>query len=118
MDIFKNRTFLLSIVAVFFAGGVWYVYFGSSSQSGGTQPLATVETPTGTAGQSLIVALSNLQTVKIDPKLFTDPVFVSLTDFGVTIAPQAVGRTNPFAPLSGVGSAASVVLPCSITGGK
>ena len=29
----------------------------------------------------------------------TDPVFASLTDFGVTIPPQNAGRRNPFAPV-------------------
>ena len=43
--------------------------------------------------------LSNLKAVTLDDSIFSDPAFVSLTDFGLTLAPEPKGRDNPFAPL-------------------
>ena len=49
--------------------------------------------------QELLVTLSNLRTIRLDEAIFKDPVFVSLSDFGVTIPLQTIGRRNPFAPV-------------------
>ena len=114
-NLLSNKTFLYGAAAAVLVAIVLYFYFSSNTSQ---QTLTAVQTPTGTAGQSLIIALSNLQAVKLDTKVFSDPVFLSLTDFGVTIAPQPVGRTNPFDTLTGVGSSASVVLPGSIKTGQ
>ncbi|OGC88116.1 hypothetical protein A2419_01440 [Candidatus Adlerbacteria bacterium RIFOXYC1_FULL_48_26] len=49
-------------------------------------------------GQALLITLAGLNTIRLDGEIFTDPVFVSLTDFGVIIPPQPAGRRNPFLP--------------------
>ena len=51
-------------------------------------------------------AIGNLRTIDLDNSLFKDPLFVSLSDFGVTIPPAAAGRRNPFAPVGQGGGAA------------
>jgi hypothetical protein len=53
---------------------------------------------TSRISRDLIVTLSNLNTIRLDDSIFTDPVFLSLSDFGVQIPLQPVGRRNPFAP--------------------
>lgn len=75
---------------------LYYFFFMSgtpapilSNTGGGESPIT----------QSLLVTLSSLHTLKLDGSLFTDPAFVSLTDFGVVIPPESVGRHNPFAPI-------------------
>lgn len=50
-------------------------------------------------GQTLLVTLAGLNTIHLDGDIFTDPVFISLTDFGVIITPQPAGRRNPFLPI-------------------
>ena|SRR3989344_5246073 len=75
---------------------LYYFFFSGSS----VPPLSTAESADSPVTQSLLVTLSNLHTIKLDGSIFKDPAFVSLTDFGVVIPPQNVGRRNPFAPLS------------------
>lgn len=48
-------------------------------------------------GRELLSALAELKSTKLDRSIFDDPVFNSLRDFGVEIAPLPVGRRNPFA---------------------
>ncbi|HVV38917.1 MAG TPA: hypothetical protein VHD31_01165 [Candidatus Paceibacterota bacterium] len=76
--------------------GVWayFTFFGGSG------PSATVTVDeTSPLSQDVLVTLSNLHTIKLDSTIFSDPVFSSLTDYGVAIPPENVGRRNPFAPL-------------------
>ena len=47
-------------------------------------------------GDDLLKIHADLQKVTFDQALFTSPSYVGLTDFGVSIPEQAVGRSNPF----------------------
>lgn len=83
-----------ALVAAIVAGLGWWVWgsAGSSatiSTSGATSPMS----------QQILSTLGQLHTIKLDPGIFKDPVFMSLTDFGVSIPPQQAGRRNPFAPV-------------------
>lgn len=98
MDILKNKWVMGGSAVVIIGALVYYVMTASSQgpllsggEEGGTSPLS----------QEILATLSQLHTLELNPKLFTDPSFVSLTDFGVTIPPQQAGRRNPFAPVSG-----------------
>jgi hypothetical protein len=53
------------------------------------------------AGADLLPFLLQLNSLKLDDSIFSDPVFVSLEDYTIEIAPQPQGRSNPFAPLGG-----------------
>ena len=52
-------------------------------------------------GYELLATLSRLQSISLDPGLFSDPVFVSLRDKSKPIGSQplgkSLGRRNPFA---------------------
>ncbi|TSC55979.1 MAG: hypothetical protein Greene041679_551 [Parcubacteria group bacterium Greene0416_79] len=97
----------------------WYLLRDSSTEE--TDALLT-ELP-GPAldlvlGRDLLIALSRLKKTELDVGFFGDPVFLSLRDFGVAIAPQPVGRRNPFALFSAAEAAtssrrgaSSVILP-------
>lgn len=52
----------------------------------------------GVLGRELLGTLDRLKSTTLDTSIFSDPVFTGLRDFGVSIAPQPVGRRNPFAP--------------------
>jgi len=82
------------IVAVVILGYVYFAYFSGSS----TPALTSTDTANTALSQSLLVTLQNLQTIKLDNSIFSDPAFISLTDFGVTIPPQTVGNPDPFLP--------------------
>lgn len=93
--------------------GLLYYFFFMSTPS---QPMLSLSNADDSpVTQSLLVMLSNLHTIKLDGSIFTDPTFISLTDFGVLIPPQSVGRHNPFAPLSGgvAATPANLKLPTS-----
>jgi|SRR6185503_17454811 len=98
---FIKQNLLFIIGAVIVLGGLFYYFTNSNSGSGA---LLTSSTSSGTspATQQLLTSLSNLHTITLDNSVFSDPVFVSLTDFGVQIAPENVGRGNPFAPFGTV----------------
>jgi hypothetical protein len=95
MGFFKENKKYIGIVALIVLG-IWayMTYFGgegSATLSSGAQvsPLS----------QDILATLSNLHTIKLDSTIFSDPLFTSLTDYGVEIPPQNAGRPNPFAPL-------------------
>lgn len=58
----------------------------------------------GSIGQSELALLNQVSTLNIDTTFFSEPSYQSLRDFTVTIAPEPVGRPNPFAPVPGVGN--------------
>ncbi|MDO8518519.1 MAG: hypothetical protein Q7S26_04500 [bacterium] len=95
--------------------GLLYYFFFMSAAPQPTLSTSTSATDDSPVTQSLLVMLSNLHTIKLDGSIFTDPTFISLTDFGVVIPLQSVGRNNPFAPLSGgaVATPANLKLPTS-----
>jgi hypothetical protein len=90
-----NKLYVILIILAL--AGVWAYFMFFSGGSGNSATVTTDET--SPLSQDVLVTLSNLHTIKLDSTIFTDPVFVSLTDYGVAIPPQAAGRRNPFAPL-------------------
>ena len=50
----------------------------------------------GVLGADLIQISQNLSRVNLDPTLLSTPAYEALTDFSVVVAPQPVGRPNPF----------------------
>ena len=77
--------------------GLAAIYVYSAYFSGDTEPLLS-EGSGSPASEELLLTLGSLTSLKLNPAVFSDPVFQSLTDFGVTIPPQPFGRRNPFAP--------------------
>jgi hypothetical protein len=88
----KNKMTILGGLGMVAALYVYLNYFGSSSA-----PL-TATNPDQISGD-LLVTLNSLHTIKLDQTIFADPVFVSLSDFGLPLGTQAAGRRNPFAPV-------------------
>lgn len=72
---------------------VYFMFFAGPGEAP-----ALVQSTTNNVSRDLVVTLSNLSTIRLDDSIFTDPVFLSLSDFGVQIPLQNVGRRNPFAP--------------------
>lgn len=110
MDFLKqNKAAVLGGVLVLLVGYVYFAYFSGSSSA----PLLSSSDASVTLSQNLLVTLQNLHTIKLDNSIFTMPTFQSLTDFGVVIPPQNVGRRNPFIPIAGSQSVpnSTIVLP-------
>ena len=94
---------MVVIGVVVAALGLMY-YFYSRGSSG---ELLTAESQTSPVSQEILAILGNLRTIRLDNSVFADPLFLSLSDFGVTIPPAAAGRRNPFAPVGTDGTPAS-----------
>lgn len=79
----------------------WLFYrMGSTNTTEGPISEVRVSPLDATLGRELLAALATLKSTKLDTSIFDDPVFMSLTDFGVEISAQPVGRRNPFAPFA------------------
>ena len=107
-EFIKNNK--VPIGGVLFLGiAIWAYFTFFSSESG--ELLSTTEV-TSPVSQELLVTLSNLRTIRLDETIFEDVVFISLSDFGVTIPLQTIGRRNPFAPIgSSTGSGGGIQAP-------
>jgi hypothetical protein len=104
MSWISQHKLIFIIIIVLIVGGVWY----GLSQGSTPAPALTTSTAgagTGTAsapaaGQDLVGTLLTLRAVTLSGTIFSEPAFAHLQDFGTTIVPEPVGRTNPFAPLT------------------
>lgn len=96
----KNRQ-AVGVVVIVALALIYYFFFYSSSPSTPALSSVTANDASPTS-QQLLVTLASLHTIKLDNTLFQDPVFMSLSDYGVTIPTQPVGRRNPFAPIEGM----------------
>ena len=103
MDLLKNKWVVGGIGGVIVLGLVYYVWTSAAS----TPLLSSTGEGTSPLSQEILTTLGQLHTIRLDPSVFIDPVFVSLADFGVTLPPQNAGRRNPFAPLDGTSAAVS-----------
>lgn len=103
----KNKGVLGGVVLIVLLVIVYFMYFSGGSSA----PALSSNAQNSPVSQDLLVALQNLHTIKLDQSIFTNPVFVSLTDFGVTIPPENIGRRDPFLPLASVSTNASLTLP-------
>jgi len=52
-----------------------------------------------TTGRDILVLLEDLKKIALNSTIFTDPAFLSLKDFRVTLPEQEKKRANPFAPI-------------------
>ena len=94
MDILKNKFVVGGVGAVLILTLAYYLWTSAENSA-----LLTTNDGTSPLSQEILLTLGQLHTIRLDPAIFTDPVFASLTDFGVTIPPQNAGRRNPFAPV-------------------
>lgn len=87
---------LVILVAIIVAG-----YFYATRDRSTDVLLTSVYSNTGssTVQTNLLTVLRQLRTLRLDDAIFSDPVWLSLRDFGQTLSPQPSGRVNPFAPL-------------------
>ncbi len=76
-----------------------FVYFNFFSGGGGGEAVVTTSGEANSPiSQELLITLTTLNIITLDDSVFKDPAFISLSDFGVQIPTEPVGRRNPFAP--------------------
>ncbi len=97
MKIDSNTIILILITLLVAFGAYWYFFV----ESGNQPPLAPTVAENEAQMQFQILA-SELQPIAFDTRIFSDPRFVALVDLATPVAPESVGRLDPFSPLSGV----------------
>ena len=98
MSHFNKKTLLIIGVAFVAVAALLFFLFGGQSEAPSDGLSSVEDSPlVDTLGRDLLTLLSRLTTTELNTSLFSDPLFVGLRDFGVAIAPQPVGRRNPFA---------------------
>jgi hypothetical protein len=107
-SLLKNKWLLIGIAAMALLFYIYFTYF-----SGEPDPVltSTADAESSAVTQELLTTLANLKTIRLDDSIFKDPVFISLSDFGVVIPSQPIGRRNPFVPFAGAAGTTTVSLP-------
>jgi len=95
----KSNTIILIIIGILLAGGIyWYFFTGTGNQA----PL-TAALPTQNVAQTQFQDLvSKLQPISFNTAIFSNPKFMALTNLTTPIAPEPIGRPDPFASVPGV----------------
>lgn len=107
--------FLIVLVIVFVV-----MMVRRKGSSAGVPDLVSSSGPAGTdqsggsaAPDDFLASLLNVQNIKLDESIFSDPAFASLHDSSILLIPDGTeGRPNPFAPI-GSDAAAVPVAPAA-----
>lgn len=91
--------------------GAYYFYF-----SDGSMPISinlfSIPDESSPVGGDLLVLADRISMTKIDPEIFSTPLFRNLRDFSAVLLSEAQSRPNPFSPI-GVDNA-SIAIPPNI----
>ncbi len=90
-------------------------FFYSFADNPGDKALTSVGASAldGVLGRELLMTLATLKSTALDTAIFDDPIFQGLRDAGVEIAPQPVGRRNPFAAFGAASEESKSAKPLS-----
>lgn len=89
---------IVVIIVIFIGYRMLFPGEGSSETTLVTDQPASVQIADS---QVILALLDKLDKIKLDDSVFSNKVFVGLVDFSRPIAPQAIGRQNPFLPIGG-----------------
>ena len=97
MKIDSNTVLLIIATLIVAAGAYWYFFTGA-----GNEPPLTATVELNEAETQFQALVSALQPITFDTAIFSDPRFMALVDLATPIAPESVGRLDPFASIPGV----------------
>jgi len=89
--------YILIAVGVVIVIFLFYAFFLKSAPApvGLTTTVASNDSDT----VATLQLLDQMKSLALDRSIFTNPLYLHLQDFGVTISPQPYGRPNPFGPI-------------------
>lgn len=97
MSHLNKKTLVILGAALVVVLALSFFLFGGRETAPSSGLSSVEESPLGdTVGRDLLDLLARLKATELKTALFSDPLFLGLRDFGVAIAPQPVGRRNPF----------------------
>ena len=106
-----SRNLIIALLVMAVLGVAAYFYAGRARVSEESLTSVAASDQVAAVDGDLLKTLGQLKKLKLDDSIFSDKVWLSLADFGQTLAPQASGRANPFAPLGGIAVPAPVKTP-------
>lgn len=89
------------IVFVAILGGLYLAYTFFFKEN---EPATTTIGPSGGGGDvggDILPILQDIKNIKLDAKVFDDPIYKSLKNYSVELPQEEAGRANPFAPVDG-----------------
>lgn len=94
-----KKNIIITIVALLFlaAGAYWY-YFTQTVN----EPSLSVSHEENISEMRFQILASKLQSISFDTSIFENPIFNALVDLTTPIAPETIGRLDPFAPIPGI----------------
>lgn len=109
---FKQNKALALIALVLVVGLGYYLYTSATGGNAQPQDLTATDNSADESGQ-LLSTLNDLNNITLSNAVFSDPVYLSLTDFGVVIPEEPSGRGDPFLPFSAPPVKGGTTLPTS-----
>ena len=102
----SHKTWIWATVIVIAAAIGYFYFYGNSASTPSTLLSSSPTSDSAIVGAQVLGLLNQIQSLKIDTSIFTDPGYNTLRDYSVAIPPVNVGRPNPFAPLPGFSNTA------------
>jgi hypothetical protein len=97
----SKNMFSILIVVLVLAFAIYFFFFRNTIDDAITLDEFGNPVAAQVVGQDLIDTLAELQSVQLDSSIFSNPAFLALKDFGIVLADEPKGRTNPFQDISG-----------------
>jgi hypothetical protein len=91
------RNIALVVILLIIVGVAYFTFFNNGTEEVLTSGVSGTE-QAQLETQTLLSQLQDLQKIKIDQSIFSDPRFMSLQDFRQQLVDEPTGRANPFAP--------------------
>jgi hypothetical protein len=100
----KYKTLIIVVVLVAIGAVAYTMFLKPNGGVGSLLVAEKVSEEDQMLGNDFVTMLFQLKTVKIEGKIFQDPVFRSFSDFSQELRPEPIGRPNPFAEVGSIAS--------------
>jgi hypothetical protein len=97
MHLTKSNIILAVVAGLTFVGAIYYYFFYNKD----TGSAVVASAPASAAELDFVNLAGQINSISFDTSIFSDTRFTRLTDIHTIIVPEAVGRRDPFAGLSG-----------------
>ena len=107
----KLKKIILTILIIGILFVVYSVFIKKDPQSDGLLNSSAKQKSYGDTkliGNQISQALFKLENIKLDKSIFTNKVYLSLTDRSQPISDEPIGRPNPFAPIGDISFSSSI----------
>ncbi len=98
MNILRENKIIIALIVLVVAGIIIYS-ISSTDANNNLLSANSASTANNVDDRELLKLLTDMQTIRLDGRIFESTAYLSLQDFSRSIVPEPVGREDPFAPL-------------------